>query len=413
MNSLVYTLGALGTAQTWGRAALDGSMRHLVPVLLGRADYVLPGTSTPLRQAFTGVYWPVDFVLRVLVVFFYEAVDGSHPATSAIGIYFLGQYLGCLVVMYTDSLRGSRPSVLRSVRFPPPPVCMYGSARGADMSCVTRRRATMWSLLFQLTAIGCTGWVWALSFLSTSATVVVGGGGGGGEPRDRGKAGLLGASSVRDSLSIYLLPPAFLLGYVVPAVAMALPSPGMVSEAFQQYAIAAWNMFPLLVLAAHHAVGAAAKTTAAASRGFWGGASPAASHLRSVRVVNLLTLVATCACHWSVVGVSLASVLFPSVFAPGYARELGPGSLALPPVAITQGETFGDGVRSFMLWDQVFGYSLVGLVVLAQVHRAAGACGQATGPFRLALVTLALSVVAGPGSAILIMSWWRDEMVFA
>ncbi|KAK2039671.1 hypothetical protein LZ31DRAFT_558551 [Colletotrichum somersetense] len=382
MNSLVYTLGALGTAQTWGRAALDGSMRHLVPVLLGRADYVLPGTSTPLRQTFTGVYWPVDFILRVLVVFFYEAVDGSHPATSAIGIYFLGQYLGCLVVMYTDSLRGTKPSVLR---------------------------ATMWSLLFQLTAIGCTGWLWALSFLSTSATVVVGGGGDGGSP-DRGKAGLLRASSVHDGLSLYLLPPAFLLGYVVPAAAMALPSPEMVSEAFQQYAIAAWNMFPLLVLAAYHAMGAAAKT--AASRGFWGGARPA-SHLRSIRVVNLLTLIATCACHWSVVGVSLASVLFPSIFAPGYAQELSPGSLALLPITVTQGKTFGDGVRSFMLWDQVFGYSLVGLIILAQVHHAAGACGQATRPSKLALVTLALSIVAGPGSAILIMSWWRDEMVFA
>jgi hypothetical protein len=111
---LIYSLGLLGTVQTWGRAALDGTLNHLVPVLLG-SDYVFPGTTFALRERFTGIFWPIDFQLRILVLFFYEAVDGSHPTTSAIGIYFLGQYLGCLTAMYTDSLRGSKSKFIRSV----------------------------------------------------------------------------------------------------------------------------------------------------------------------------------------------------------------------------------------------------------------------------------------------------------
>ncbi|THC89906.1 hypothetical protein EYZ11_010638 [Aspergillus tanneri] len=37
------------------------------------------------------------------------------------------------------------------------------------------------------------------------------------------------------------------MGYVLPAVAMALPSPRLVSNNFLQLALVAWNMFPIFI----------------------------------------------------------------------------------------------------------------------------------------------------------------------
>jgi len=44
-----------------------------------------------------------------------------------------------------------------------------------------------------------------------------------------------------------LVLPCLILGYLLPAVMMALPSPDLVSNDFQQLALVAWNLFPVLV----------------------------------------------------------------------------------------------------------------------------------------------------------------------
>ena len=105
MRLFFYTFGLLGILGTWGRASLDGTLVHLFDALYGSQGYVLPGTSSLLRGSFTGIYWPIDHMLKVLVVVFWEAVDGSRPGTSAVGVYFLGQLLPILVAFYLDYCR--------------------------------------------------------------------------------------------------------------------------------------------------------------------------------------------------------------------------------------------------------------------------------------------------------------------
>lgn len=117
MRTTLYVFGLLGTLGTWGRAAADGSLVHLFYALHGADEYTLPGAKAALRKSFTGILWPIDYLLDVLVIFFWEAVDGSHPATSAIGIYFLGQLFPILVAFYIDSFRaghGLNASLIRS-----------------------------------------------------------------------------------------------------------------------------------------------------------------------------------------------------------------------------------------------------------------------------------------------------------
>ncbi|KAI0857766.1 hypothetical protein F4860DRAFT_527569 [Xylaria cubensis] len=113
---VLCTLSLLGSLQLWGRAAMDGTLEHLFYALHGPMPYNLPSTRSLLKESFTGMYWPFDYLLNILVVFFWEVADGSHPDASAVGIYFLGQYLAVLLIFYLDSCRtGLVPNFKRSV----------------------------------------------------------------------------------------------------------------------------------------------------------------------------------------------------------------------------------------------------------------------------------------------------------
>ena len=107
---VLYAFAALGFYNTWGRAAIDGTLLLLFKALHGSKPYTLPQTDSLLKTTITGIRYPVDYLLNVLVIFFWQAVDGSHPTTSVIGIYFLGQYFGVLTSYYINSWRsGNAP----------------------------------------------------------------------------------------------------------------------------------------------------------------------------------------------------------------------------------------------------------------------------------------------------------------
>lgn len=116
----LYLFSFIGIVQLWGRTVIDGTLLNLFSALHGPAPYLLPGTQTPLRSTFTGIF-PIDYLLRVLVVFFWEVADGSHPSSSAIGLYFLGQYFSVLVMFYLENVRhGTGSGLLRLVSSPRP-----------------------------------------------------------------------------------------------------------------------------------------------------------------------------------------------------------------------------------------------------------------------------------------------------
>jgi len=105
-------LALLGTYGTWIRSLLNGTLHHLFRAL--HITGTLPGTaSTPLKTTFTGIYWPIDYLLDVLVLFFYQAVDGSHPGTSLFGLYFATQYVPVIVSLYVDGFRAGKVSWTR------------------------------------------------------------------------------------------------------------------------------------------------------------------------------------------------------------------------------------------------------------------------------------------------------------
>ncbi|KAF2726643.1 hypothetical protein EJ04DRAFT_598620 [Polyplosphaeria fusca] len=364
-----YALTVLGTMFLWGGTLLDGSMQHLLRALHGPEDYILPGTQTHLRQVFTGIYWPIDYLLDVLVIFFWEVADGSHPATSVIGIYFLGQLLCVLVNIYLDSLRN-------------------GNAKSFGFL-----RTTIWAMIFQMTGIGCTGAIWALSYISSS-------------PLSKVSLNLseLQTASMAPPNRVVAIVPSLALGYICTAIFSALPSPTIISYDTKQIALVSWNVYPILVLLPHWLLSTLTSSPQSAT--------PRRSHIRAVRVIYALSAAIGTFIHIGVVAISLSTLLFPMLFSPAYLDELHPASLALPPVSITQGRTIGDGIRSFFLWDQVFGYTSAILVALKAYEAACTAKGTGFSWRRSALGTFVASAVVGPGVACLGLGWLRDELLF-
>jgi hypothetical protein len=202
-----------------------------------------------------------------------------------------------------------------------------------------------------------------------------------------------------------LLIPALTL-FVALAIVMAIPSPSIVSNHFQQFAIVAWNIYPILLYVLHKTLSALIPKA-----GFLKTTSQR-NHVTAIRVTNAFAITASFAVHISVTSISLATVLFPSVFAASYAEELSPRSIFAPPIAIPVSKTAGDGVRSFLLWDQVFGYSVMLLVALLQLQTVVKAKGRAWNWVKVIPMALVGAVIGGPGSACLAVSWARDELLF-
>jgi len=207
-----------------------------------------------------------------------------------------------------------------------------------------------------------------------------------------------------------LIIPALGFGYVLPAVLMALPSPKIVTNNFQQLALVSWNLFPLLVSGLLNFLGATIPVFSRRRNDL--PASSPQEHLRVVRLVSFASLIVGAAVHVGVITVSISTVLFPALFDAKFLEELSPASMFLPPVTVQRGETVGDGVRSFFLWDQAFGYPVMISVMMVQLRTAVFSRGLSASWATLLGLAVLVTCIAGPGSACLALSWLRDEILF-
>ncbi len=191
---------------------------------------------------------------------------------------------------------------------------------------------------------------------------------------------------------------------------MALPSPQIVSNAFQQRVLVLWNLFPLSLFLLLKILGTI--TSSLYPLGSPRGAVSPQEHLRSIRIVNSIAMVMSAVVHVGIVTLSISTVIFPVMFNEAYIADFSPRALFAPPVAIGGGETVGDGVRGFFLWDQIAGYPVMMLVMMMQLRAAADSLGVGISWMKMVGMAMGVSCVAGPGSACLALSWLRDEMLF-
>lgn len=260
--------------------------------------------------------------------------------------------------------------------------------------------------MFQIFSLGVAGFIWALSYIISSPTVL--------KSRNAVPLEVLQHVSTLSSPALvkFLLLPAIVLGYLVPAVLMGIFSSSAGSMAHQT-AIGAWNMYPLLILPILCVLRAVFSSYPVFSTGT-SPSTPKKVHVHAVRAVNFPAILFSSAMHFAVVAVSLVTVLFPAVIHPAYLTELHPSAIFVPPLALPKATTPGGGVKGFLLWDQLVAYLVVMVVVTLELQSVWTAT-QRTESFCWSWYFTALlmtSVLLGPGTACLIVSWLRDEMLF-
>ncbi|KAL9030779.1 MAG: hypothetical protein Q9196_001129 [Gyalolechia fulgens] len=375
-NIVFGVLGVAGFYNTWGRTFIDGTLVRLLTALHGGKPYFLSGTTERLKTNITGLYWPVDYLLNLLILFFWEAVDGSHPTTSLVAVYFAGQHLSMVVAQYVDSYR-------------------HGNAGRWKIG------ATLWLMLYQLTAIGTSGPWFLAAYFSISPLVDPD------LPLARYRSLHL-ASPVH----VLVLPISATLGYIIPLILMSWPSPTVDSSLSKQFIIALWNIFPLtmaaiqLVLSNVLAFSGVIEHPTRSSK-----SSAAADSLLAVRVCYAFALAISFMCHIGVVTLSLATVLFPMIFTPEYASAFSPHRLLMPPFSWSAVSTFGEGDLGFMQWDQILGYTCMLLFSCLTYQLAQDRLGVRR-DWRLYGVMLGGCMMAGPGSTVLAIQWLKDELLF-
>lgn len=193
---------------------------------------------------------------------------------------------------------------------------------------------------------------------------------------------------------------------------MALPSPQIISNGFQQRALLVWNLFPLSFLLLHKILGAMTTLCLPNWKPERRSATSVQEHIRAIRIMNFIAIFVSAFVHIALVSLSICTVMFPIIFTEGFLTELNPRSLFLPPMSMSRGETVGDGVRGFLLWDQVAGYPVMILVMMRQLRMAGNSLARTTSWINMAGMAVGIACVAGPGSACLALSWLRDELLF-
>lgn len=273
-------------------------------------------------------------------------------------------------------------------------------------------RPLFWLMMFQGMAIGCVSPAWILTFLVSSPLFMSTDSSGSAPPLRSAKA--LSAAAPARILSV---PLALALGYLFPALLMALPSPGSVSNAFQQKAVAVWNVFPIWVASIHKLLELAFSLVSGAADPASTGTALASqqhkSHLVAVRLTNTIAMALSAGAHITFVLLSVSTSLFPAIFAKPFLTHLTPAALFAPPIAIQSAKTVGDGVRSFMLWDQAVGYTAVLAFFSYQFLCAAKAAGFEVRGLVAGVSAAISALIIGPGATAVGVSWARDELLFA
>ena len=96
-------LSAAAYYATWHILLNNGTTQHMARIRdLG--PRLLPGTTKPVRTVYTGVP-SIDYQLTVLVLLFWEIVNGSAPVGSLFSFHFATQIACGWGLLMIESLR--------------------------------------------------------------------------------------------------------------------------------------------------------------------------------------------------------------------------------------------------------------------------------------------------------------------
>ncbi|KAJ5496510.1 hypothetical protein N7463_008497 [Penicillium fimorum] len=324
----------------------------------------LPSIDAPLRTVYTGIE-AVDSVLALLTVFFYPTLDGNNPALLLHGIGFSGTFGATWTLIVLESWRKGNAGTVAAY----PTIFgliaqVFTFAFGIPLTCGLQ--------------------------LGSSITAR--------RPH---------ADNIRVPRAVLAaLPLIFVVGYMVPTAAMALPAPSLISVDLKQIAIAIWHPWPayvsILTTVVYFTLSPFFSNSHRAS-------------MSSLRWVYAFAFANASLSHIVSWVVSLATVIVPALFEDRFLNSLHPAkvfSIPLPWSGLTVNNV-GDGVHVFLRWDYLIGSAGV-LIWAISLYTIAHKQLLSTVSWPSFLVKIALlTVFTGPAGAAVELIWERDELVFS
>ncbi|KAI0004784.1 hypothetical protein F4779DRAFT_599396 [Xylariaceae sp. FL0662B] len=385
---LIYIFGA---SSLYGLLFRNGCYEALLK-LRDEGPHHLPGSSNPILTRYTGISF-LDRLLTLATVVFANVTDGSSPALSLYAFHFAGQYLAILLVLAIEGLRAGNRSTL--LRFFP-----------------------LWGCAMQITSYGCTMPLYGVLHLITSPTA-----------RDT-RLSPLELISTSNLLDLSVLPQAFILGYVIPAILMSLP---FSSNRLHQWFGGLWQGSPIWVaaiqqvlvirLAKHrqlHYIHNGQRISHSDSKKRLPTENPE-SALSLVRAHEdyLLSRCYSFAFAFCLLSqfipiiLIMATTLFPTAFSPELREAWTLYNVFLPPpfYSTEKMKSMATGMHDFFLYDQYVGSTaaIVWATTLYVTSRETTMIMKSW--IKLASGVTGLSLLAGPAGAVVWLMWERDQTI--
>jgi hypothetical protein len=214
-------------------------------------------------------------------------------------------------------------------------------------------------------------------------------------------------------IDLKMLPWSIILGYVVPSLLMALPSPAIVSPTVHQQFIALWQPFPLLTVVVQWS--GKFIYTLFATKTSQNDSSQAKSYVKAVGYVYGFVLTLCMISHIPVLAITL---LPPSAFPESSAvlTRLSQSDffgvyVPYPPVLGLRFSDLAEGIQNFLIWDLYIGMSSVLLWAILLYRNATGGISNKSSWPKVAWKILTWTLISGPMGAATILLWERDANV--
>ena len=217
--------------------------------------------------------------------------------------------------------------------------------------------------------------------------------------------------------SLLSIPISLAVGFIVPAVALALPAPSILTYDQKQNWIAAWQLFPIWLEVLQQTLSFLfAKLL---------GSGPKSSQIprgldnqtmKALRMVYVFVLIIAGITKITTLSLSLTSVLFPSIFTPEYRGVLIPSNV-FKPASISPSKmmaSVGEGATQTLLYDEACGSVALlvwSMALLLKKHSETRPLCLSTTTKILASSAILVPLFGSCGCAVA-FTWARDELVF-
>ncbi|MCJ1300474.1 hypothetical protein MMC08_003271 [Hypocenomyce scalaris] len=219
-----------------------------------------------------------------------------------------------------------------------------------------------------------------------------------------------------DIFNLISIPISITIGYVLPAVLLALPAPSVLTFGRKQILMAIWQVFPISVDLLQRIIpvisstilkGTDKRPTPPTSR--------AMGYIRAMRGVYLFALILSGFTHISAMTLTATSKFFSGLFAPEYVGIFNPSRVFFPRTisTATQMPSIGHGTLMLLQYDGLIGSASLLIWASALFVRAYGRRRIFDRWLSLVAANVLLTGLMGPVGCVVALIWARDELLLS